>query len=166
MSTVWGWNLLPCLFSSREKRSVWKTLHLHRQNSGLRDEHHKTSTKGTAQDPCPCILCIKSINFVPVIMTKAEEGSQEAEWRSFTKKYKINYENSFLYLRNNVCSTEGGKNRKIKFQDSLGWVNSNSSQMKIIHAQGIEMLWQDASWGLPKQRDFLHTRKQLVLAVI
>lgn len=35
--------------------------------------------------------------------------------------------------------------------------------MKIMYAQGVEMLWQDASWGLPKQRDFIHTRKQSVV---
>lgn len=56
------------------------------------------------------------------------------------KKYKINYENRFLCLRNNVCSTEGGKTREIKLQNSSGSMNSNNSQTKIVHAQGVEML--------------------------
>lgn len=158
MHTVrWAQHLLPGLFSSTEKRSVWKTLCLHR----LRDEHHKTSVQGREQSHHPCILSVKSITFVPIRMTKAGEGSGEALSWGVLQKHKINYENSSLCLRSNDCGTGDGRTRQINFQNSLGSENNSNSQIKIAHTQGAEMLWHDASWGF-QSRDAIHTGKKSV----
>lgn len=55
---------------------------------GLGAEHGKTSVKGTEQNHHPCILHVKSINFVQIRMTKDGEGSEEALSQRVLQKIK------------------------------------------------------------------------------